>query len=53
MIMPLAAAHVTLSPGDAVNVLEELLEAQKQSRFLSLKLNIPDYVVNGIHSQVH
>ena len=40
-----------LTPGDAVNVLEEILEAQNQSRFLGLKLNVPDYIVTGIHTK--
>ena len=40
-----------LTPDDAVNVLEEILEAQNQSRFLGLKLNVPDYIVTGIHTQ--
>ena len=40
-----------LTPDDAVHVLEELLEAQNQSRYLGLKLNVPDYIVTGIHTQ--
>ena len=40
-----------LTPDDAVNVLEEILEAMNQSRFLGLKLNVPDYIVTGIHTQ--
>ena len=40
-----------LTPDDAVNVLEEILEAQNQSRFLGLKLNVPDYIVTSIHTQ--
>ena len=39
-----------LTPDDAVNVLEEILEAQNHSRFLGLKLNVPDYIVTGIHT---
>ena len=40
-----------LTPDDAVKVLEEILEAQNQSRFLGLKLNVPDYIVTGIHTR--
>ena len=47
----IAAADVTLGTSDAVNVLEELLQAQNKSRFLGLKLNVPDHVITGIHSQ--
>ena len=39
-----------LTPDDAINVLEEVLEAQDHSRFLGLKLNVPDYIVTGIHT---
>ena len=39
-----------LTPDDAVNVLEEILEAQNHSRFFGLKLNVPDYIVTGIHT---
>ena len=46
-----AAVDVTLSPSDAVKVLEELLEAQNHSRFLGFKLNVPDYMVTSIHTQ--
>ena len=38
-------------PDDAINVLEEILEAQNQSQYLGLKLNIPEYIVTGIHTQ--
>ena len=41
----------SLTPDDAVNVLEEILEAMNQSQFLGLKLNIPDHIVTGIHTQ--
>ena len=44
------AGDEPLTPDDAVNVLEEILEAQNQSRFLGLKLNVPDYIVTGIHT---
>ena len=40
-----------LTSDDAINVLEEILEAQNQSRFLGRKLNVPDYIVTGIHAQ--
>ena len=39
-----------LTPDDAVNVLEKIIEAQNHSRFLGLKLNVPDYIVTGIHT---
>ena len=39
-----------LTPDDAVDVLEEILEAQNHSRFFGLKLNVPDYIVTGIHT---
>ena len=39
-----------LTPDDAVNVLEEILEAQNHSKFLGLKFNIPEYIVTGIHT---
>ena len=37
-----------LTPDDAVNVLEEILEAQNQSYVLGLKLKLPLYVVEAI-----
>ena len=43
-----------LTPDDAVNVLEDILEAQNQSFALGLKLKLPLHVVDGIcekHSQ--
>ena len=43
-----------LTPDDAVNVLEEILEAQSQSYVLGLKLKLPLHVVEDIcdnHSQ--
>lgn len=40
----------TLTPNDAVNIREEILEAQNQSRLLGLKLNVPEYIVTGIHT---
>ena len=40
-----------LTPDDAVEVLEEIVEAQNQSRFLGLKLNVPEYIVTGIHTK--
>ena len=44
----------TLTPDDAVNVLEEIVEAQNQSYPLGLKLKLPLHVVEDIcekHSQ--
>ena len=40
----------TLTPDDAVKVLEEILEAQSHSYVLGLKLNLPLDVVDAIHS---
>ena len=39
-----------LTPDDAVNVLEEIIEAQNKSYALGLKLKLPLHVVDGIHS---
>ena len=39
-----------LTSDDAVNVLEEILEAQNQSYVLGLKLKLPLHVVDAIHS---
>ena len=41
----------TLTPDDAVDVLEELLPAQNKSYELGLKLKLPQYVVEAIHSK--
>ena len=40
----------TLTPNDAVDVLEELLEVQSNSYAFGLKLKLPQPVVNSIHS---
>ena len=40
-----------LTPNDVGKVLEEILEAKNQSRYLGLKLNIPEHEVTGIHKQ--
>ena len=40
----------TLSPDNAIDVLEELLPAQNQSYVLGLKLKLPLHVVDAIHS---
>lgn len=37
-----------LTPDDAVNVLEEILEAQDQSLALGLKLKLPPHVVEAV-----
>ena len=37
-----------LTPDDAVNVLEEIIEAQNQSYVLGLKLKLPPHVVEAI-----
>ena len=39
-----------LTPDDAVNVLEEIVEAQNQSYALGLKLKLSLHVVDAIHS---
>ena len=41
----------TLTPDDAVDVLEELLPAQNKSYELGLKLKLPQHVVEAIHSK--
>ena len=41
----------TLTPDDAADVLEELLPAQNKSYQLGLKLKLPQYVVEAIHSK--
>ena len=41
----------SLTEDDAAKVLEEILEAQNQSRFLGLKLKVPDYIITGIYTQ--
>ena len=38
-----------LTPDDANNVLEEIVEAQNQSYMLGLKLNLPLHVLDAIH----
>ena len=40
----------SLTPDDAVNVLEEILEAENKSFVLGLKLKLPLHVVDAIHS---
>ena len=51
--MPFTAStgDETLSPDDAIHILEEILEAKNQSRYLGLKLNIPEHDVTGIHQR--
>ena len=39
-----------LTPDDAVNVLEEILEAQNHSYVLGLKLQLPLHVVDGVYT---
>ena len=41
----------TLTPDDAVDVLEELLPAQNKSYELGLKFKLPQHVVEAIHSK--
>ena len=45
------AEDETLTPDDAVDVLEELLPAQNKSYELGLKLKLPQHVVEAIHSK--
>lgn len=51
--LPAPSGDDILGPDDAINILEELLEAQNQSRFLGLKLNVPEHVVEAIHTKYH
>ena len=44
------AVNETLTPDDAVDVLEELLPAQDKSYELGLKLKLPHHEVESIHS---
>ena len=44
------AVNETLTPDDAVDVLEELLPAQNKSYELGLKLKLPQHEVDSIHS---
>ena len=46
-----ASGDETLTPDDAVDVLEELLPAQNKSYELGLKLKLPQYAVEAIHSK--
>ena len=46
-----ATGDKTLKPDDAADVLEELLEAQNRSRYIGLKLRVPQHVVDGTYSQ--
>ena len=41
----------TLTPDDAVDVLNELLPAQNKSYELGLKLKLPQHVVEAIHKE--
>ena len=41
----------TLTPDDAVDVLDEILEAQNQSYVLGLRLKLPLHVVDAIFSR--
>ena len=45
------AVDETLTPDDAVDVLEEILPAQNKSYELGLKLKLPQHVVEAIHSK--
>ena len=45
----LATGDEPITPDDAVNILEEIVEAQNQSYALGLKLKLPPHVVDVIH----
>ena len=47
--MLIFAVDKTLTPSDAVNMLEELLPVQNQSGVLGLKLRLPPHIVDAIH----
>ena len=47
---PAPSGNEILKPQDAVDVLEELLEAQNHSYVLGLKLKVPLHVVDAIHT---
>ena len=40
----------TLSEDAAIDILDELLEAQNESKLLGRKLNVPKHIVDEIHS---
>ena len=41
----------TLSPDDAVHILDVILPAKNHSHILGIKLGLPKHVVDGIHSR--
>ena len=45
------AGDETLSPDDAMTILEEILPAQNHSYVLGMKFNLPKHVVDAIHSR--
>ena len=45
------AEDKTLTPDDAIEILEEILPAQNKSYNLGLKLKIPPHVVKAIHAK--
>ena len=45
------AGDETLSPDDAMKILEEILPAQNHSYVLGMKFNLPKHVVDAIHSR--
>ena len=45
------AGDETLSPDDAVHILEEILPAKNHSYVLGLLFSLPKHVVDGIHSK--
>ena len=49
---PTAADEDILTPDDAMNVCEEIVEAQNKSFNIGLKLHLDYHIVNGIHSDV-
>ena len=49
---PTAADEDILTPDDAMNVCEEIVEAQNKSFNIGLKLKLQYHIVEGIHSDV-
>ena len=43
----------TLTPDDAIKIVEELLDVQKCLRFFGLKLQLSERIVDAIHTKYH
>ena len=50
VIFPTVTGDETLTQGDAVSVLEEIIEAQNDAYVIGLKLKLPKYLVESIHT---